>query len=58
VRVFNAAVQKTITACAKSSGLKSTPEKCNQIYGENTWLHDDTTNAFKEYLVEKRAAAT
>jgi isocitrate dehydrogenase len=33
-------------------------EKCNQIYGENTWLHDDTTNAFKEYLVEKRAAAT
>jgi len=26
-------------------------EKANQVYGENTWLHDDTLVAIKEYLV-------
>ena len=26
-------------------------EKANEVYGPNTWLHDDTIEAFKEYLV-------
>jgi isocitrate dehydrogenase len=26
-------------------------EKANAVYGENTWLHDDTLVAIKEYLV-------
>lgn len=26
-------------------------EKANKVYGENTWLHDDTLVAIKEYLV-------
>ena len=26
-------------------------EKANVIYGPNTWLHDDTIEAFKEYLI-------
>ena len=26
-------------------------EKANAVYGENTWLHDDTLVAMKEYLV-------
>jgi isocitrate dehydrogenase len=26
-------------------------EKANGVYGPNTWLHDDTIEAFKEYLV-------
>ncbi len=26
-------------------------EKANEVYGPNTWLHDDTIVAFKEYLV-------
>jgi isocitrate dehydrogenase len=26
-------------------------EKANLVYGPNTWLHDDTIEAFKEYLI-------
>jgi isocitrate dehydrogenase len=26
-------------------------EKCNTVYGPNTWLHDDTLEAFREYRV-------
>src|SRR5450759_5046387 len=26
-------------------------EKANKVYGPNTWLPDDTIEAFKEYLV-------
>jgi isocitrate dehydrogenase len=26
-------------------------EKANEVYGPNTWLHDDTIEAFKEYLI-------
>ncbi|MGD0590263.1 MAG: isocitrate dehydrogenase (NADP(+)) [Bacteroidota bacterium] len=26
-------------------------EKANEVYGPNTWLHNDTIEAFKEYLV-------
>ena len=26
-------------------------EKANVVYGPNTWLHDDTIEAFKEYLI-------
>jgi len=29
-------------------------EKANVIYGENTWLHDDTLEAIKEYVVRSK----
>ncbi|MBI3596420.1 MAG: NADP-dependent isocitrate dehydrogenase [Nitrospirae bacterium] len=52
VRVFDAAVEKAYKGKRKIEWFEVfAGEKCNKIYGENTWLHDDTTNAFKEYLV-------
>ncbi len=51
-RVFDAAVKKAY------GGKKSivwfevyAGEKANAVYGPNTWLHDDTIEAFKEYLI-------
>jgi isocitrate dehydrogenase len=51
-RVFDAAVKKAY------GGEKSivwfevyAGEKANTIYGPNTWLHGDTIEAFKEYLI-------
>ncbi len=52
VRVFDSAVQKAYNGKRKIEWFEVyAGEKCNQIYGPNTWLHDDTTNAFKEYLI-------
>lgn len=51
-RVFDAAVQKAYGGKRKIAWFEVyAGEKCNKIYGENTWLHDDTTKAFREYLV-------
>ena len=51
-RVFDAAVEKAYGGKRKLEWFEVyAGEKCNTVYGENTWLHDDTTNAFKEFLV-------
>ena len=33
-------------------------EKANVVYGENTWLHDDTLEAIKEYVVAIKGPLT
>ncbi len=33
-------------------------EKCNAVYGEGTWLHDDTLTAIKEHLVAIKGPLT
>ena len=33
-------------------------EKANVVYGENTWLHDDTLEAIKEYIVAIKGPLT
>ena len=33
-------------------------EKANTVYGPNTWLHDDTINAVKEYIVAIKGPLT
>ncbi len=33
-------------------------EKANTVYGPNTWLHDDTINAVKEYMVAIKGPLT
>ncbi len=33
-------------------------EKANVVYGPNTWLHDDTLNAIKEYMVAIKGPLT
>jgi isocitrate dehydrogenase len=58
-RVFDAAV-------AKAYGGKRSivwfevyaGEKCNAVYGEGTWLHDDTLEAIKEHLVAIKGPLT
>jgi isocitrate dehydrogenase len=58
-RVFDAAVEKAYKGRRKIEWFEIyAGEKCNQIYGPNTWLHDDTTNAIKEYLVSIKGPLT
>lgn len=52
VRVFDAAVAKAYGGKKKIEWFEVfAGEKCNTVYGPNTWLHDDTLAAFREYLV-------
>ena len=58
-RVFDAAVQKAY------GGKKSivwfevfAGEKANNVYGPNTWLHDDTLEAIKEHIVSIKGPLT
>ena len=51
-RVFNAAVAKAYGGKKKVVWFEVfAGEKANQVYGPNTWLPDDTIEAFREYLV-------
>jgi len=52
VRVFDAAVKMAYKGKRKIQWFEVfAGEKANAVYGPNTWLHDDTIEAFKEYLV-------
>lgn len=52
VRVFDAAVRKAYSGNRKIEWFEVyAGEKCNAIYGEHTWLPDDTIKAFQEYLI-------
>ncbi len=51
-RVFDAAVKKAYNGKKEIVWFEVfAGEKANVVYGPNTWLHDDTIEAFKEYLV-------
>ena len=51
-RVFDTAVDKAYGGKRKIEWFEVfAGEKCNTVYGPNTWLHDDTLAAFREYLV-------
>ncbi len=51
-RVLDNAVTKAYGSNKKIVWLEVyAGEKANQIYGPDTWLHEDTIEAFKEYLV-------
>ncbi len=51
-RVFDAAVKKAYGGKKEIVWFEVfAGEKANVIYGPNTWLHDDTIEAFKEYLI-------
>ena len=59
VRVFDAAVQKAYQGRRKIEWFEVyAGEKCNEVYGPNTWLHDDTINAIREYLVAIKGPLT
>lgn len=51
-RVLDAAVEKAYNGKRKIVWFEVyAGEKANTVYGPNTWLHNDTIEAFKEYLV-------
>ncbi|MCX7983423.1 MAG: NADP-dependent isocitrate dehydrogenase [Bacteroidetes bacterium] len=51
-RVLDTAVEKAYNGRRKIVWFEVfAGEKANKIYGPNTWLHNDTIEAFKEFLV-------
>lgn len=58
-RVFNAAVAKAYGGKKKIIWFEVfAGEKANELYGPNTWLHDDTLVAIKEYIVAIKGPLT
>jgi len=58
-KVFDAAVQKAYGGKRIINWFEVyAGEKANTVYGENTWLHDDTLEAIKEYTVAIKGPLT
>ncbi len=58
-RVFDAAVAKAYGGKRSIQWFEVyAGEKANKVYGEGTWLHDDTLEAIKEYLVAIKGPLT
>jgi len=58
-RVFDAAVQKAYGGKRKIVWFEVyAGEKANEVYGPNTWLHDDTLEAIKEHIVAIKGPLT
>ncbi len=58
-RVFEAAVRKAYGGQRKIVWFEVyAGEKANAVYGPNTWLHDDTLEAIKEYVVAIKGPLT
>jgi isocitrate dehydrogenase len=59
VRVFDAAVAKAYGGARKVEWFEIfAGEKANEVYGPNTWLHEDTLNAIEEYHVAIKGPLT
>jgi len=57
--VFDAAVAKAYAGRKRVVWFEVyAGEKCNKVYGEGTWLHDDTLNAIREYVVAIKGPLT
>ncbi|MEW6509362.1 MAG: NADP-dependent isocitrate dehydrogenase [Bacteroidota bacterium] len=57
--VFNAAVAKAYSGKRGVAWFEVyAGEKANAIYGEGTWLHDDTLQAIREYVVAIKGPLT
>lgn len=58
-RVFDAAVKKAYGGKRSIVWFEVfAGEKANQVYGPNTWLHDDTLEAIKEHIVAIKGPLT
>ena len=59
VRVFDAAVEAAYAGKRKIAWYEIyAGEKANQIYGPDTWLPDDTTNAILDYQLAIKGPLT
>ncbi len=58
-RVFDAAVRKAYNGKREIVWFEVyAGEKANEVYGPNTWLHDDTLEAIKEHIVAIKGPLT
>ena len=58
-KVFDAAIAKAYGGKKKISWFEVyAGEKANIMYGENTWLHDDTLEAIKDYTIAIKGPLT
>ncbi|MEA2079441.1 MAG: isocitrate/isopropylmalate family dehydrogenase, partial [Pseudomonadota bacterium] len=58
-KVVNAAVEKAFDGDRKISWMEIyAGEKSNQVYGENTWLPDETLQAIKDFAVAIKGPLT
>ena len=58
-KVFDAAIAKAYGGKKKISWFEVyAGEKANKVYGENTWLHDDTLEAIKDYTIAIKGPLT
>jgi len=58
-KVFDAAIAKAYGLKKKISWFEVyAGEKANTMYGENTWLHDDTLEAIKDYTIAIKGPLT
>jgi isocitrate dehydrogenase len=59
VRVFDAAIAKAYGGARKVEWFEIfAGEKANEVYGPNTWLHEDTLKAIEEYHVAIKGPLT
>ncbi len=58
-KVFDAAIAKAYGGKKKICWFEVyAGEKANKVYGENTWLHDDTLEAIKDYTIAIKGPLT
>ena len=58
-KVFDAAIAKAYGGKKKINWFEVyAGEKANTMYGENTWLHDDTLEAIKDYTIAIKGPLT
>jgi isocitrate dehydrogenase len=58
-KVFDAAIAKAYGGKKNISWFEVyAGEKANTVYGENTWLHDDTLEAIKDYTIAIKGPLT
>ncbi|MEK6651083.1 MAG: NADP-dependent isocitrate dehydrogenase, partial [Bacteroidota bacterium] len=59
VRVFDAAVKKAYGGKRSIAWFEVfAGDKANEVYGPNTWLHDDTIEAIKDHIVAIKGPLT
>ena len=59
MHIWNSAVEKAYGGRRKSAWMELyAGEKANAVYGENTWLPDETLEAIREYLVAIKGPLT
>jgi len=59
MRIWNAAVEKAYGGRRRIAWMELyAGEKANAVYGENTWLPDETVEAIREYLVAIKGPLT